>query len=142
LTAVPESSDTSREPNEQRFEAMARYIRERADELGLRDWRIHVKRHDYVGEAIVAHAVVTYGQRDMGITLGELFWGQDLEDQRVTVIHELLHAHLDGPMAVARDMEQQLGDFVFSVFIDNHKRTTELACDAIATAIAGHFPLP
>lgn len=141
---MPESDGKkkTRLPSEAQFRSMAQYVIDRAQELGLRDWRIEVERQGRTGERVLAHAEVTYGRRCITITLGELFWEESAEDQRDTVVHELLHAHLDGPAAVVRDMGQQLGDFISSVLEDNHKRQTELACDAIATAIARHFPLP
>jgi hypothetical protein len=129
-------------PTKTTRKALAVYVRRVADGLGLRDWTFIL---DYETSALVgenARIDVTYGRRVATICWGETFWAESRKDQRNTVVHELLHVHLDAIQAVARDMEEQLGTFAFSVFNDNHHRQTENATDAIAAAISGHFPLP
>lgn len=123
--------------------ALAAYFREVADRIGLRDWTIEL---NYEEETPVssAHASVecVYGRRLCVVHFGPSFWTQSREEQRNTVVHELVHCHLDPMDAVVRDMETQLGSFVHSVLQDNHHRSVELAADAIATAVAWAFPLP
>jgi hypothetical protein len=129
-------------PSQATRKALVIYCRTIADALGLRDWTLIL---DYDTPALVdEHARIdcTYGRRRATINWGASFWQQSRSDQRNTIIHELLHIHLDQPAAVVRDIEQQLGTFAFSVFNDNHHRETEIAVDALATAIAGRFPLP
>lgn len=122
--------------------ALTVYVRAMADGLALRDWTFIL---EYDGKELTgetARIVCVYGRRLATITFCEAFWAESRHEQRGTIIHELVHAHLDGMEAVVRDMEQQLGDFVHSMLVDTHHRAVEIATDALATAIAPRFPLP
>lgn len=130
-------------PDADHLSAFAQYVLDRAVDLGLRDWEIKVQyRERGDGESNVASVDRPYARRCADIVFYDSHWDTDAAEQRATVVHELLHCHLDGPAAVVRDMFTQLGSIAHSILEDNHKRATEEACDAIATAIAGHYPLP
>jgi hypothetical protein len=127
-------------PDEAARTEFERYVRERADDLGLRDWDISVEYAEEPNDSELARVVRTYGRRAAIVTFVDSFWDESPDERRCVVIHELVHCHLDGPASVVRDMGQQLGHFVQSVLMDNHVREIELATDAIAEAIAPLYP--
>ena len=130
-----------RPSNETRV-ALNAYCRTMADELGLRDWTLIVNYDTPTIAEENARVDVTYGRRVVTISWGETFWTETRAEQRQTVVHELMHIHLDAISAVSRSLAEQLGSFAYSVFSDNEHLQVELATDAIAEAIAHHFPLP
>jgi len=117
------------------------YVRDCADRLGLRDWTLVIRHDPPDEEDALADTLATEGRRRAVIRFCENFRELDVEEQRNTVVHELLHCHLylienaqsDGEVALGRDTAQILHNSV--------RRSIELACDSIATAIDEHFPL-
>lgn len=84
----------------------------------------------------------TYGQKEVGVTFGEHFRERPAESQRETVVHELVHAHLDFCWKMVQtDLGDALGKPVYYVFCDSYRRAMEYAVDALAKTIAKDMPL-
>lgn len=132
---TPDPRPTARERR------LLRYAARQAEALGLRDWTVVTQKGE-VGEDIIAHAEMAYGRKVATITFGPRFFASPREEQRATVAHELLHAHLDGPATVLRDIETQLGTLQWEIVHETYRRRSEEACDAIAEAVAKWLPLP
>lgn len=109
--------------------------------LGLRDWAVDVRKGE-PGEDIIATAEVAYGRKVVTVTLGPKFFALGPEEQRSTAAHELLHAHLDAPHAVLRDIETQLGTLQFDLINETYRRRNEETTDALAEVVAKWLPLP
>lgn len=109
------------------------YIRQLADALHLRDWRIEVSEELPAGENSIASCQPVYGRKYAVIRLSEGFLNDDHDEQRHTVIHELLHCHT-GPMNRLLEAEES---FTASV-----RQTMEYMVDGLADAIAPLLPLP
>lgn len=123
--------------------ALVGYIRYLANELGLRDWTFELEYHQLPPiEDASASIDCIFGRKYAVIRFADTFFQADRSDQRNTMVHELIHCHLDGMDAVIRDMGVQMGSFVHSVFQDNHHRELELATDGLATAISKKYLLP
>lgn len=122
--------------------AVRRYVAELAEVAGLRDWTVEVEDDPETPPHLYAHAEVAYGRKHLVVRLGEEFWKGSPEEQRSTAIHELMHAHLDCVMGVVRDLETQLGSWLFEVINEQAKRQNENATDAVAEVIAKWLPLP
>lgn len=120
---------------------LGRYMRAIADEMELRDWTVTVG-DGYCGDDLEAEAHCVNGQRHVAITFGEHFRGREPEDQRETVVHELIHAHLDVCWKMVQtDLAEALGKPVYYVFCDSYRRAMEYSVDALAKTIARHMPL-
>lgn len=122
-------------------QALYRYIRWVANEMELRDWTIELLRETCEDGA---YAVVypTFGRKIAEIKLTENFRELAPETQRHTIVHELVHCHLE-PAAnmVYKDLEDYLGKQTDQIFWNGFKRQIEYGVDAIAAAIAKHLPL-
>lgn len=121
-----------------------RYAAGMAEHVGLRDWTVIVQKGEpaRMAESTLAHCETTYGRKVVVVSLAGRVYDEDPEEIRDTVVHELLHAHLDEPAAVIRDLETQMGTWLYEVVHETYKRANENAVDAIAKALARHLPLP
>ncbi|MCE5200832.1 MAG: hypothetical protein ABFD54_05755 [Armatimonadota bacterium] len=120
------------------------YIREVADKLGLRDWELILKDESPQDEDALAEIVPVEGRKRASIYLNKNFRDLSLGEQRHTIVHELLHCHLKSATDIIRlDLWESrvLSQSVYDVLIGGYRRQIEYAVDAIADAVACHFPL-
>lgn len=128
------------------FARYGQYVRDRADNLGLRDWTFTLK-HVALDPDDDALAMIetTYGRRFATITLGYHFHTEKPEIQRHTVVHELLHVWFDQVELPVREGEAiwaLVGKPAGKVLFHQVRNAVEHGVDAIATAISDGFPLP
>lgn len=123
------------------WEELTRYIRWVANEMELRDWTIEVLRTPSE-EGTYATIFPTFGRKIATLKLDPNFRTYDAEIQRHTIVHELVHCHLE-PAAnmVYKDLEEYLGKQTDQVFWNGFKRQIEYGVDGLASAIAKHMPL-
>jgi hypothetical protein len=119
-----------------RRQAWAGYVREVADRLRLRDWAVVVK--DDGPEDGDAHASChcVYGRKLALIRLSDGFLDDPPEGQRHSVVHELLHCHLDDGYWFA------YGRMPNGEAKEAFERFVEKGIDGLADAIAPLMPLP
>lgn len=117
------------------------YVRAIADQLGLRDWNVIINR-DIPETDFRACAHPARGRRSGGITLAQLFFNGSPEEQRQTIIHELLHMHTDDVDTAVFHVKEQLGSDVLHVLFTTVRDRIEFVVDNVATAIAPFYPLP
>jgi hypothetical protein len=121
--------------------ALSLYVRWVADELELRDWTINLSA-ELPPEGCHALVTSTYGRKLATIKFEDDFRSLDPEQQRHTVVHELVHCHLESATnIVLNDLEEYLGKTADQVFWNGFKRQIEYGVDGIASAIAKHMPL-
>jgi len=119
-------------------DALDQYVRDIADRVGLKDWKVVVDKEP-PGEGNLGEARTTYGRKVLHIRLAE---HDSAEELRNTVIHELLHAQLEPVSWGINNAQRALGEGAFSVFRASFEDNMELAVDAIATAWSETMPLP
>ena len=115
-----------------RRQRWAPYVRQLADILRLKDWRIQVLE-DLPPENALASCAPVEGRKYANLRLGECFLVDAAEEQRHTIVHELLHCHL-GPMT--RMIEAHDGMPPAAML------ALEYCVDGLADAIAPLLPLP
>lgn len=121
--------------------ALCGYVREIADKLELRDWTICIG-HEPCTEGLAAEIHCTDGAKQARITFSFGFRDKDPEEQRETVVHELIHAqHATCWHMVQSDLSEALGKPTYYLFCDSYRRGMEHMVDALAKAIAPHMPL-
>jgi hypothetical protein len=130
------------------WSALAAYIRRVADELGLRDWELRLLRdppHATDDSShILAHVNVLYGRRFASIKVCTCFRGESPDDQRMTIVHELIHCHLDQTAQVISGELLDMGRLCqseYNAIKSAHHRAIENATDAIAVAVAARLPV-
>lgn len=111
------------------------YVRRIADLMCLRDWFIQLIWEGPDEPEVAADIKCIPGRRLAYIRLGDSFLDDYTPDQqRHTVVHELVHAHLDQAQKVA---EEAMGE-QWAVF----RLLLEYGVDAIADGWAPCLPLP
>jgi hypothetical protein len=120
---------------------LGRYIRRVADELELRDWTLTLSNNPAPKDCY-GHMTETYGRKLAVIEVCADFRNLDAEQQRHTIVHELVHCHLAPPTnMVLNDLEKELSDTTDRIFWASYKRQIEYSTDALASALAKHLPL-
>lgn len=120
-------------------EALERYMREIADQMGLKDWRIILETEEPEDGAMGTCETAT-GQKVATIRIKN--HGTDADELRNTVVHELLHAHFNAIREPINNVRSAVGDLVYWPIYYGVTDHVELAIDGIATAWAESFPLP
>lgn len=120
---------------------LAKYIRATADSLGLRDWTFELQ-HDPCDDEALASVHPCEGRRVATICVCGDFRSRKRAEQRQTIVHELLHCHHAAASDIIRvDLVKQLSQSTYDVVFFGFRRQMEYMVDAVAEAIAGHFPL-
>lgn len=117
-----------------RRQSFTPYLRRLADTLALKDWTVILKDEAPSDPDALASIVTTYGRKRATIRLGDAFLDETPESQRATLVHELIHCHLDSAWEIAY---QALPSDVKPVF----RRMGEIAVDGLADGVASLFPL-
>lgn len=132
--------------NERKYRSLAKYAGMVADGLGV--GHLHISLHpESPGEAKDGSAAAaswegTYGRNQGVIRVNPAFDTYPPEEQRVVIVHELLHAHTEALREHVRtSLAPVLGQSVFDVFMAGFTQHDERFTDALATAIAPSFPL-
>lgn len=112
-----------------------RYLRELADALHLKDWRVVLMP----GEArpgAIAEVVVTWGQRHAEVRLCEDFPRRPEPVRRNALVHELIHLHMDAVHRAIDHVEGELSQGAWRVLERTHRLAIEHATDAMAGMLA------
>jgi len=117
------------------------YCRQLATLFGLAHWRIDFDPGDPGDDCLAAMRVIS-GQQRAALQIGRTYHSLSPEDQRSTMLHELLHIWLWQVTEVVEGVAALLGTHAAHVVSHNHDLAVERATDAISIAIAEHFPLP
>ena len=119
-------------------DSLDRYIRTLADAMGLKDWDVRLS-DDALDDGNAGGCRVPYGRKIAKIRLAE---HDTIESLRRTIVHELLHAHLEPIDWQIHNIKPAVSELTFDVWRGGFVDALEVACDAIAWAWAEHLPLP
>jgi hypothetical protein len=132
--------------NDRQYRSLAKYAGVIAKELGLAHMDL-VLDPGHPGEATdhseaAASFEGVYGRYRGAIQVNARFETYTPEEQRVCIVHELLHAHTERQRELLRtSLPDAMGRSSYEVFMAAWTQLDELATDAVATAIAPKFPL-
>jgi hypothetical protein len=119
---------------------LARYIRDLADRLGLKDWE-YLLSEDPPHDAAWASIEPIEGQKLGVIRLCPDWDNRDDDGRRLTIVHELLHSHQAMALDIVRiDLLKHLAQSTYDVFQVTHRRAMEYANDAVARVLAPLMP--
>lgn len=118
------------------------YVRLLASRMGLGRWDIRLgKNLPKIGDAL-AHIDIAERQERASIHFNPILKHYSKEDQRQTVVHELVHCHLERIRLASFNWIGPLGAKATQLALDEIHDHVEFAVDAIATAWAPCLPLP
>ena len=120
--------------------ALREYVRWVADRVGLRDWHFTLF-YEHDEEDAIAICTPTYGRRRAKIQFAADFRTLDVDEQRNSVIHELLHCHLAAVQDQVRlDLPKELAQSAYNLFFAAFRQNLEYAVDAISASLAKDIP--
>jgi len=122
---------------------LRKYIRDMADELGLKDWKITLM-DEPCGEGLSADITSVVGRKVAKMRICPDFLQATAESQRNTIIHELLHLHTDGMrQTICGDLNNSgaLSKPQCDIFWYTFDRMDEYCVDGIANAIDCKYPV-
>jgi hypothetical protein len=118
-----------------RRRAFGPYLRCLADLMGLRDWTVTIDARPTDDRENNAEAATIRGRKQLRVALSEDFLGMPPEEQRATVVHELIHAH-------GAPMDHMLCGVLDDDARRSYKLLMEYMVDGIADEWAKSLPLP
>lgn len=109
----------------------------------MRDWEVELQR-ECADEGAWASAYVMDVENYVGVRVQwPAFFAQTPDDQRETLVHELIHAHLDRAQRVMRQLADQWEDNSACQFArEAHRKEIEICTQRWARIIAPTLPLP
>lgn len=116
------------------------YLRAIADLLGLRDWQIVLERGS-AEEGARARVFIHRTKDEAMVQFSEMWWSFDREQQRQTIVHELLHAHTGRLCRVVTRLSGLATDHLEYV-LDAHDEEEEIVVQRLSRIIAPFMPLP
>lgn len=135
--------DDGRPPilDERQHDYLSRWLRDAADRLGLRDWRVFASPFA-AKDAGYATSFVLDNSDEQWIAVGVPFLGEfDDAERRATLVHELLHPFFHRVTRMAERLyENELGKRTEAVVDTAVEVIEEQHIDRLAHAIAGWLP--
>ena len=119
-----------------RKEAFVPYVRQLAESMALKDWNIRLDPCDLARDGAEASIWLANTQRLAIVYLSEHFLGCKPEEQRKTLVHELIHCHVEMMRMTMNKLVTEEKDRDIILF------QVEYAVDSLADAFAPHMPLP
>jgi hypothetical protein len=123
------------------YRSLTRYVAAIAEDFGLGDWEICVLDESPDSATALASCEAVFGRRMANLRFSHAFFHSPPEDQRNTVVHELLHAHLAATDQAVEDHVGLLGSEARVIARNTYNTAREYAVDALAAAIADKYPL-
>lgn len=116
------------------------WLRTTADLMGLRDWMVRASAYIAHDDAI-ASSFVRDRADETEVGVGRDFATNSSDEQRATLVHELLHPHFYRVTRLAFELiESELGKRTEAVIEAAVRSVEELTIERLARAIAPLFP--
>jgi hypothetical protein len=126
------------------FMRIGAYIRNVANQFGLRDWYLSLAWSPITDEEdsdAMACITRTYGQRHATIRVMADFALLPPQQQSHALVHELLHLHLDDVEFLAREtLQDSMGELAYGMYRSLLHAEIEKAVDNMALSMAELLP--
>lgn len=128
--------------NQQRIAKIQAYVDQLRPILRLADWEIVVSDDRPDDENALAEIQITYGRKNARLGLKADWDERSLESQRHTLVHELIHCHLDPIRIAFTNHHRRFDDMGWAEARAGMIDEMEWATDGLADALAPLVPLP
>lgn len=118
------------------------YVDQLREPLRLLDWTVTVSDQAPVNPDHAASVETLYGRQMATICLSRDFLTDDPEEQRQTIVHELLHLHTNRAKNVFSRIVEGRTEGWLRLGGDFHREAIEYTTDILADIIAPFLPLP
>lgn len=124
-----------------RYAALEAYVAACLPALNLSTWKITILT-DVAPEDRYADIEPNDQAQTANLRVGNLFWSQKPAEQRLTVVHELIHLHLCRLDQAVDRLEPVLGSAAWTPWAGVYEDAYERATDSIAEILAPQVALP
>jgi len=124
-----------------RYTALEVYVTACLPVLNLRNWKVTILT-DVAPEDRYADIEPNDQAQTANLRVGNLFWAQKPDEQRLTIVHELIHLHLCRLDQTVDRLEPVLGSAAWAPWAAVYEDVYERATDAIAEILATQVDLP
>ena len=124
-----------------KYAALETYVAACLPVLNLANWKVTILT-DVAPEDRYADIEPNDQAQTASLRVGNLFWTQKPDDQRLTIVHELLHLHLCRLDQTVDRLEPVLGSAAWAPWAAVYEDVYERATDAIAEVLAPQVGLP
>jgi hypothetical protein len=124
-----------------RYAALETYVAGCLPVLNLGNWKVTILT-DVAPEDRYADIEPNDQAQIANLRVGNLFWAQKPEEQRLTIVHELIHLHLCRLDQTVDRLEPVLGSAAWAPWAAVYEDVYERATDAIAEILATQVDLP
>ena len=124
-----------------KYAALEAYVAACLPVLNLGNWKVTILT-DVAPEDRYADIEPNDQAQTASLRVGNLFWTQKADDQRLTIVHELLHLHLCRLDQTVDRLEPVLGSAAWAPWAAVYEDVYERATDAIAEVLAPQVGLP
>ena len=124
-----------------KYAALEAYVAACLPVLNLANWKVTILT-DVAPEDRYADIEPNDQAQTASLRVGNLFWTQKPDDQRLTIVHELLHLHLCRLDQTVDRLEPVLGSAAWAPWAAVYEDVYERATDAIAEVLAPQVDLP
>lgn len=124
-----------------RYAALEAYVAACLPILNLGNWKVTIL-NDVAPEDRYADIEPNDQAQTANLRVGNLFWAQKPEEQRLTIVHELIHLHLCRLDQAVDRLEPVLGSAAWAPWAGVYEDAYERATDSIAEILAPHLDLP
>ena len=124
-----------------RYAALETYVAACLPVLNLGNWKVTILT-DVAPEDRYADIEPNDQAQTANLRVGNLFWAQKPEEQRLTIVHELIHLHLCRLDQTVDRLEPVLGSAAWAPWAAVYEDVYERATDAIAEILAPQVDLP
>jgi len=124
-----------------RYAALEAYVAACLPVLNLGNWKVTILT-DVAPEDRYADIEPNDQAQTANLRVGNLFWAQKPDEQRLTIVHELIHLHLCRLDQTVDRLEPVLGSAAWAPWAAVYGDVYERATDAIAEILAPQVDLP
>jgi hypothetical protein len=124
-----------------RYAALETYVAACLPVLNLGNWKVTILT-DVAPEDRYADIEPNDQAQTANLRVGNLFWAQKPDEQRLTIVHELIHLHLCRLDQTVDRLEPVLGSAAWAPWAAVYEDVYERATDAIAEILAPQVDLP
>jgi hypothetical protein len=123
--------------------SLLRYLGGITAYLGLTEWEVRLADEPCEDPSHAATVQCVPGRKIATIQLAADWFTQSPAQQRHVLIHELIHIHTDQEFQYIEDsLPEMIGSMAYFPWEKAYRNLHEHATDALAKALAEHFPVP
>ena len=131
-----------RPPSQRQRDALGKYLVALKQKMWLGMWRIDVMWDGEIPPDSLATIEPVYGRKVANLRLCVDFFEREPEQQRSTLVHELLHCSLADVQELACQLRTNLGDQAMDAWMPGYRLAMEHAVEQLSVVLCHEADIP